>query len=130
MITQSDRERIKFDFENIFNSLNTVTWESRVNCQCLDSYGIPNPECLICSGSGYTETSNTINADVEVLKGDERIIVEAGLLKAGDIIVRTSIDNNIAVGDRLTYNSQDYEVRFVSPDQLEVYYEIGGHKIA
>jgi len=130
MITQSDRERIKLDFENIFKSLNSLTWTAKALCSCFDAYGIPNPECELCSGIGYTETMNIIDADIEVLKGDERVIIEAGMLKAGDIIIRTSIDNKIKVGDKLTHNSQDYEVRFVSPDQLEVYYEVGGHKIA
>lgn len=130
MITQSDRERIKLDFENIFKSLNSLTWTTKTLCSCFDAYGIPNPKCELCSGTGYTETTNTIDADIEVLKGDERVIIEAGMLKAGDIIIRTSIDNKIKVGDKLTHNSQDYEVKFVSPDQLEVYYEVGGHKIA
>lgn len=130
MITQSDRERIKLDFENIFKSLNSLTWTAKTLCSCFDAYGIPNPECELCSGTGYIETMNTIDADIEVLKGDERVIIEAGMLKTGDIIIRTSIDNKIKVGDKLTHNSQDYEVRFVSPDQLEVYYEVGGHKIA
>lgn len=130
MITQSDRERIKLDFVTIFKSLNSLIWTAKTLCSCFDAYGIPNPKCELCSGTGYIETMNTIDADIEVLKGDERVIIEAGMLKAGDIIIRTSIDNKIKVGDKLTHNSQDYEVKFVSPDQLEVYYEVGGHKIA
>lgn len=127
---QINKEQIKRDFEAIFGALNSISWLTKTACSCIDDYGIPDPNCSFCGGSGYTETTKAIQADVETLKGDERIAVDAGILNAGDLVVRTSIDNEIKVGDKLTYNSQSYEVRYVTIDQLKIYYEIGAHKIA
>jgi len=114
----------------LFTALNSINWSTKTTCTCIDAYGIPDPDCSLCDGIGYTETTKAIQADVETLKGDERIVTDAGILNAGDLVVRTSVDNEVKVGDKLSYNSQDYEVRYVTIDQLQIYYEIGAHKIA
>ena len=130
MLIPSDKEIIKSSFEEIFENLNTVTWVTKTVCDCQDSYGIADPDCTDCDGTGYAETSTTIEADVQELKGDERIIVDAGSLNAGDIVIRTSFDNNLKVDDLITYNSKTYEIKYVVLDQLEVFIQAGAHKSA
>jgi len=125
-----DKEFIKSSFAEIFKNMNSVSWVKKSICVCLDDYGIPDPECTKCNGTGYTTTSTTIEADVQELKGDERIVIDAGILNAGDIIVRTSFDNGLKVDDLITHNSKSYQIKYVVLDQLEVFIQAGAHKIA
>jgi len=125
-----DKEFIKSSFAEIFENMNSVSWVTRVDCDCVDDYGIPDPDCTKCKGTGYTTTSTTIEADVQELKGDERIVVDAGILNAGDIIIRTSFDNGLKVDDLIAHNSKSYQIKYVVLDQLEVFIQAGAHKIA
>jgi len=125
-----DKEFIKSSFAEIFEALNSVVWTKKTICSCQDAYGIADPDCSYCSGTGYIKASSIIEADVQELKGDERIVVDAGILNAGDIIVRTTVDNKLRVDDFITYNAKTYEVKYVILDQLEVFIQVGAHKTA
>jgi len=123
-----DKEFIKSSFEEIFKALNSVVWVQKEICTCQDEYGITDPDCSLCNGTGYIETLTIIEADVQELKGDERIVTDAGILNAGDIIVRTTADNKLKVDDLISYNSKIYQVKYVILDQLEVFIQVGAHK--
>jgi hypothetical protein len=123
-----DKEFIKSSFAEIFEALNSVIWTKKTICSCQDTYGIADPDCFYCSGTGYIETSSIIEADIQELKGDERIAVDAGILNAGDIVVRTTVDNKIKVDDLITHKSKTYQVKYVILDQLEVFIQVGAHK--
>ncbi len=125
-----DKEFIKSSFGEIFGALNSVVWVQKTVCSCQDEYGITDPDCSLCNGTGYIETSTVIEADVQELKGDERIVTDAGILNAGDIIVRTADDNKLKVDDLITYNDKTYQVKYVILDQLGVFIQVGAHKIA
>ncbi len=125
-----DRDYIKSSFEEIFEAMNTVVWVRKTLCSCQDNYGIAEPDCPHCDGTGSIETQNTIFADVQELKGDERIVVDAGVLNAGDIIVRTTADNPLKVDDLIIYNSKTYQIVYHRLDQLGTFIQAGAHKIA
>jgi len=124
-INETEKLAFKDTMADIFSALNSVTLKSRTACTCKDDYGVFDPECKTCNGTGYTEKSKTIAADVQEITGDERIAIEAGILKRGDLVIRTLIDNQVQVGDTITHSGKDYEVKFVRPDQIEAYLEIG-----
>lgn len=125
VLSEAEKTAFKKAIGEVFAALNSVSWKTLKACTCMDSYGIPDPNCLLCGGDGVTENSTTISADVQEITGDERIAVEAGILERGDLIVRTLATNNVKVGDIITHSSKDYEVKFVRPDQIEAYIEIG-----
>ena len=125
-----DKEYIKNSVAEVLSAINSISIVTKSNCSCIDSYGIPDPKCKLCNGLGYTTSSNSINADVQELRGDEKIVTDAGILNAGDIIVRIPINNSIKLNDIITYNSKNYEVKYLKTDQLGSYVEVGGHKIA
>ena len=160
LITEAEKTAFRTTAGEIFTALNSVSWKTLTACECVDEYGIADPECEECGGDGVTELSsftfslakygqilfgtkrfgqtfelipeksNTIAADVQEITGDERVAVEAGILKRGDLIVRTLTTNQVKVGDIITHSGKDYEVKYVRPDQLELYLEIGCGKRA
>ena len=125
LITEAEKTAFKTTAGEIFTALNSVSWKTLTACECVDGYGIADPECEECGGDGFTENSKSIAADVQEITGDERIAIEAGILKRGDLVIRTLIDNQVQVGDTITHSGKDYEVKFVRPDQIEAYLEIG-----
>lgn len=125
VLNDDEKAAFKASISDIFSSLNSVSWKKRTECECKDEYGVFDPECKTCNGTGTTETSKTIAADVQEITGDERIAIEAGILKRGDLIVRTLTTNQVKVGDIITHSSKDYEVKFVKPDQIEAYLAVG-----
>lgn len=129
LITEAEKTAFRTTAGEIFTALNSVSWKTLTACECIDEYGIADPECEECGGDGVTEKSNTIAADVQEITGDERVAVEAGILKRGDLIVRTLI-TQVKVGDIITHSGKDYEVKFVKPDQIEAYLAVGCGKRA
>ena len=124
-----DKAYIKDSFSKVFKALNTAIWTKKVICSCQDDYGLIDPECPYCNGSGYIQDSTVIEADVQELKGDERIVVDAGILNTGDIIVRTIADNDIKIDDFITYQDKTYQVKYVILDQLGVFIQVGAHRV-
>ena len=125
-----DKTYIKNSVAEVLSAINSISINVKTPCSCIDDYGIADPACVICGGLGYTITDTTISADVQELRGDERIVVDSGTLNAGDILVRIPISNSVELNDIITYNSQNYEIKYIKIDQLGTYYEVGGHKIA
>ena len=130
LITEAEKTAFKTTAGEIFTALNSVSWKTLTACECIDEYGIADPECEECGGEKKKKKSNTIAADVQEITGDERVAVEAGILKRGDLIVRTLITNQVKVGDIITHSGKDYEVKFVRPDQIEAYLAVGCGKRA
>ena len=130
LITEAEKTAFRTTAGEIFTALNSVSWKTLTACECIDEYGIADPECEECGGDGVTESSKSIAADVQEITGDERVAVEAGILKRGDLIVRTLITNQVKVGDIITHSSKDYEMKFVRPDQIEAYLAVGCGKRA
>ena len=129
LITEAEKTAFKTTAGEIFTALNSVSWKTLTACECIDEYGIADSECEECGGDGVTENSKSIAADVQEITGDERVAVEAGILKRGDLIVRTLI-TQVKVGDIITHSGKDYEVKFVKPDQIEAYLAVGCGKRA
>jgi len=129
LITEAEKTAFRTTAGEIFTALNSVSWKTLTACECIDEYGIADPECEECGGDGVTENSKSIAADVQEITGDERVAVEAGILKRGDLIVRTLI-TQVKVGDIITHSGKDYEVKFVKPDQIEAYLAVGCGKRA
>ena len=125
-----DKTYIKNSVAEVLSAINSISINVKTACDCIDDYGIADPACTICGGLGYTLTDTTIAADVQELRGDERIVVDSGILNAGDILVRIPISNSVELNDIITYNSQNYEIKYIKIDQLGTYYEVGGHKVA
>jgi hypothetical protein len=125
-----DKTYIKNSVAEVLSAINSISINVKTACTCIDDYGIADPACELCDGLGYTIRDTTISADVQELRGDERIVVDSGILNAGDIIVRIPISNSVELNDIITYNSQNYEIKYIKIDQLGTYYEVGGHKIA
>ena len=125
-----DKTYIKNSVAEVLSAINSISINAKTVCTCIDSYGIADPACELCGGLGYTLKKTTVAADVQELRGDERIVVDSGILNAGDILARIPISNSIELNDIITYNSQNYQVRYIKIDQLGTYYEVGGHKIA
>lgn len=125
-----DKTYIKNSVAEVLSAINSISINVKTVCTCIDSYGIADPACELCGGLGYTIDDTTVTADVQELRGDERIVVDSGILNAGDILVRIPISNSIELNDIITYNSQNYQVKYIKIDQLGTYYEVGGHKIA
>lgn len=125
-----DKTYIKNSVAEVLSAINSISINVKTACDCIDAYGIADPACELCGGLGYTLKNTTIAADVQELRGDERIVVDSGILNAGDILVRIPISNSIELNDIITYNSQNYQVKYIKIDQLGTYYEVGGHKIA
>jgi len=125
-----DKTYIKNSVAEVLSAINSISINAKTACTCIDSYGIADPTCELCDGLGYTIRGTTISADVQELRGDERIVVDSGILNAGDILVRIPISNSVELNDIITYNSQNYQIKYIKIDQLGTYYEVGGHKIA
>ena len=125
-----DKTYIKNSVAEVLSAINSISINAKTACTCIDDYGIADPNCKLCDGLGYTIRGTTISADVQELRGDERIVVDSGILNAGDIIVRIPISNSVELNDIITYNSQNYQIKYIKIDQLGTYYEVGGHKIA
>ena len=125
-----DKTYIKNSVAEVLSAINSISINVKTACDCIDDYGIADPACTICGGLGYTLKNTTIAADVQELRGDERIVVDSGILNAGDILVRIPISNSVELNDIITYNSQNYEIKYIKIDQLGTYYEVGGHKVA
>jgi len=121
---------IKNSVSEVLSAINSISINTKTVCTCVDTYGIADPNCELCDGLGYTMKGTTVSADVQELRGDERIVVDAGILNAGDILVRIPISNSVTLEDTITYNSQVYEIKYIKIDQLGSYYEVGGHKVA
>ena len=121
---------IKNSVAEVLSAINSISVIVKTTCTCIDDYGIPDPTCELCGGLGYTTNSTTVSADVQELRGDERIVVDSGILNAGDILVRIPISNSVGLNDIITYNSRNYEIKYIKIDQLGSYYEVGGHKVA
>lgn len=130
LITEAEKTAFKTTAGEIFTALNSVSWKTLTACECVDGYGIADSECEECGGDGFTENSKSIAADVQEITGDERVAVEAGILKRGDLIVRTLTTNQVKVGDIITHSGKDYEVKFVRSDQIEAYLAVGCGKRA
>ena len=125
-----DKTYIKNSVAEVLSAINSISINAKTACTCIDDYGIADPNCKLCDGLGYTIRGTTISADVQELRGDERIVVDSGILNAGDILVRIPISNSVELNDIITYNSQNYQIKYIKIDQLGTYYEVGGHKIA
>jgi len=125
-----DKTYIKNSVAEVLSAINSISINVKTACTCIDDYGIADPTCELCDGLGYTIRGTTISADVQELRGDERIVVDSGILNAGDILVRIPISNSVELNDIITYNSQNYQIKYIKIDQLGTYYEVGGHKIA
>lgn len=125
-----DKTYIKNSVAEVLSAINSISINVKTACTCIDDYGIADPNCKLCDGLGYTIKDTTISADVQELRGDERIVVDSGILNAGDILVRIPISNSVELNDIITYNSQNYQIKYIKIDQLGTYYEVGGHKVA
>lgn len=125
-----DKTYIKNSVAEVLSAINSISINTKTACSCIDDYGIPSPTCVLCGGLGYTMKGTTVSVDVQELRGDERIVVDSGILNAGDILVRIPISNSVKLEDTITYNSQDYQIKYIKIDQLGSYYEVGGHKVA
>ena len=108
LITEAEKTAFRTTAGEIFTALNSVSWKTLTACECIDEYGIADPECEECGGDGVTESSKSIAADVQEITGDERVAVEAGILKRGDLVIRTLTTNQVKVGDIINRNFERF----------------------
>jgi hypothetical protein len=85
---------------------------ARTKCPEVDSYGIhvgdqgDNPfTCATCGGDGYIESKTTIFPIVNWLKGDEKIVTDAGILRKGDIILKIKTGYTLDISDEILIDS-------------------------
>ncbi len=129
MLTNNERTLMSQGFGEVFGTLNEVTWLTKTPCtEDDDDFGIHPSNCTVCGGTGYTTESADIEADVIEIVGDERLVVDAGLLSGGDLLIRTLATNDVQVNDHVTYKGNTYKVRFRNLDQLGMFFEIGANR--
>lgn len=112
-------ERIRWMNERIINTISvgsgySCSIQSRTACTEVDSYGVHvgdlgnNPlTCTTCGGDGFIETLTTFYPEVYWVKGDERIVVNAGILAQGDVILKVKTGYALATNDLIKIDS-DY----------------------
>ena len=113
--------RIKYMNEKIINNISVgsgyvCSIQSRTACTKIDSYGIHignagnNPlTCTTCGGDGFIETSTTFYPEVFYVRGDERIVIEAGILAQGDVILKVKTGYTLATNDQIVIDSVNFK---------------------
>ena len=113
--------RIKYMNEKIINSISVgsgyvCSIQSRTACTAIDSFGIHignagnNPlTCTTCGGDGFIETSTTFYPEVFYVRGDERIVIEAGILAQGDVILKVKTGYTLATDDQIVIDSVNFK---------------------
>ena len=101
---------------------------SRTPCTEVDSYGIHigdlgnNPStCATCGGDGFIETETVFYPVVSYVKGDERIVVETGILEKGDVIAKVKTGYALNDDDQIKIGSDYFKRVHKTIDSLDTF---------
>lgn len=126
-------DRIKYMNEKVISTISvgsgySCSIQSRTACTAIDSYGVHvgnagnNPlTCTTCGGDGFIETLTTFWPEVYIVKGDERIVVNAGILAQGDAILKVKTGYTLATNDLIKIDSTYYKRIHKVPDVIQTY---------
>ena len=115
------QERIKFMNERTIEKISdlssyTSLIVSQTKCTEVDDYGVHvgdqrnNPlTCATCGGDGFTATETAIDMQVAWVRGDEKIVTEAGLLSKGDVFGKIKTGYTLGTDDKIKIGSDYFQ---------------------